>query len=216
MTILRTLASVTLAAASLSTVVGCSGDSHQAAQQAATVSSSSSSPSPSSSPTTSSSTSSTTSAATTTTPAPVTSSSTRTTRTVTPTTAARPRTTTPAKSYTCHYEEGTAPCTYAEYLENKEAYASYEAGNNGGAGGSSSAAPATGLDANGFALGGPPYPAAPSDFEQPSSADCSRFARQLHAWADYQNAHRPAGYNGLPSSGDIQYLGMACHISYYG
>jgi hypothetical protein len=70
-------------------------------------------------------------------------------------------------------------------------------------------------DANGFALGGPPAPTAPANYEHPSQSDCLRFRDQLRAWSDYQNLHRPRGaISNLPSSGEIQYLYAMCGLDY--
>jgi len=70
-------------------------------------------------------------------------------------------------------------------------------------------------DANGFALGGPPAPRGPANYEHPSHADCLRHLREVRAWSHYQNAHRPAGStNYLPSSGDVQYLFVVCGLRY--
>lgn len=70
-------------------------------------------------------------------------------------------------------------------------------------------------DANGFALGGPPYPASPANYQHPTAAECVRFRSQLRAWSNFQNAHRPPGAtSGLPSSGDVQYLFIYCHLKY--
>ncbi|GAB3487839.1 hypothetical protein [Flexivirga lutea] len=70
-------------------------------------------------------------------------------------------------------------------------------------------------DANGFALGGPPAPTPPANYNNPSHADCLKYLSELRAWSDYQNQHRPAGStNDLPGSGDVQYLWSACHLNY--
>jgi hypothetical protein len=72
-----------------------------------------------------------------------------------------------------------------------------------------------GRDANGFALGGPPAPRGPANYEHPTHADCLRHLREVRAWSNYQNAHRPAGStNYLPSSGDVQYLFVVCGLRY--
>ena len=111
-------------------------------------------------------------------------------------------------TYTCHYEEGDAPCSYAEYQVNKTAWAEYQAENNGGV------VPDTSIarDANGWALGGPPQPSTPN---HPTPASCATFRNQLHAWSDYQNAHRPyPSANSLPMSGQIQWLFTVCGMKY--
>jgi cell pole-organizing protein PopZ len=70
-------------------------------------------------------------------------------------------------------------------------------------------------DANGFALGGPPEPKGPANYNAPSQSDCLRFRDELRAWSNYQNQHRPAGStNDLPSSGEVQYLYVVCHLNY--
>jgi len=70
-------------------------------------------------------------------------------------------------------------------------------------------------DSNGFALGGPPQPKGPANYNAPSQSDCLRFRDELRAWSDYQNQHRPAGStNYLPSSGEVQYLHIVCHLDY--
>jgi hypothetical protein len=72
-----------------------------------------------------------------------------------------------------------------------------------------------GRDANGFALGGPPQPSSPANYDHPSHSDCQRFLTQLRAWSTYQNQHRPAGStNYLPSSGEVQYLFVVCGLRY--
>ena len=70
-------------------------------------------------------------------------------------------------------------------------------------------------DANGFALGGPPAATSPANYDHPSHSDCLQFRDELRAWSNYQNQHRPAGStNDLPSSGEVQYLYVACHLEY--
>ena len=70
-------------------------------------------------------------------------------------------------------------------------------------------------DANGFALGGPPAATSPTNYDSPSNSDCLQFRDELRAWSNYQNEHRPAGStNDLPSSGEVQYLYIACHLEY--
>jgi hypothetical protein len=70
-------------------------------------------------------------------------------------------------------------------------------------------------DANGFALDGPPQAKGPANYNHPSHSDCLRFRDELRAWSNYQNQHRPVGYtNILPSSGEVQYLYMFCHLEY--
>jgi hypothetical protein len=85
------------------------------------------------------------------------------------------------------------------------------------AGGRQSAAPTPiRRDRNGFALGGPPAPTPPADYNHPSHSDCLRYLREVRAWSSYQNQHRPPGStNDLPFSGDVQYLGTVCHLSYW-
>lgn len=78
-----------------------------------------------------------------------------------------------------------------------------------------SADPTIARDANGFALGGPAYPSW-FDYKTANPTTCARFNRELHAWSNYQNLHRPVGYtNLLPFSGDVQILSVACNIGYY-
>jgi hypothetical protein len=70
-------------------------------------------------------------------------------------------------------------------------------------------------DGNGFALGGPAMPGAPANYEHPSQSECLKFRDQLRAWSNYQNARRPIGaISNLPSSGEVQYLHMFCHLDY--
>jgi hypothetical protein len=70
-------------------------------------------------------------------------------------------------------------------------------------------------DANGFALGGPPQATSPANYDHPSHSDCLQFRDELRAWSTYQNQHRPAGSNNdLPSSGEVQYLYVVCHLEY--
>lgn len=70
-------------------------------------------------------------------------------------------------------------------------------------------------DANGFALGGPPAVTSPANYDHPSHSDCLQFRDELRAWSNYQNQHRPAGStNRLPSSGEVQYLYIVCHLEY--
>lgn len=70
-------------------------------------------------------------------------------------------------------------------------------------------------DANGFALGGPPAPTAPSNYAHPSHAECLRYRDQVRAWSNYQNLHRPRGAtNDLPTSGEVQYLYVVCGLNY--
>ena len=70
-------------------------------------------------------------------------------------------------------------------------------------------------DANGFALGGPPAATSPANYDHPSHSDCLQFRDELRAWSNYQNQHRPAGsINYLPSSGEVQYLSIVCHLEY--
>lgn len=70
-------------------------------------------------------------------------------------------------------------------------------------------------DANGFALDGPPQATSPANYDNPSQSDCLQFRDQLRAWSNYQNQHRPAGStNQLPSSGEVQYLYIVCHLDY--
>jgi hypothetical protein len=72
-----------------------------------------------------------------------------------------------------------------------------------------------GRDSNGFALGGPPQPSSPANYDHPSHSDCQGFLTQLRAWSTYQNQHRPAGStNYLPSSGEVQYLFVVCGLRY--
>jgi hypothetical protein len=72
-----------------------------------------------------------------------------------------------------------------------------------------------GRDSNGFALGGPPQPSSPANYDHPSQSDCQRFLTELRAWSTYQNQHRPAGStNYLPSSGEVQYLFVICGLRY--
>jgi len=72
-----------------------------------------------------------------------------------------------------------------------------------------------GRDSNGFALGGPPQPSSPANYDHPSHSDCLRFLTELRAWSAYQNQHRPAGStNDLPSSGEVQYLFVVCGLRY--
>ena len=71
-------------------------------------------------------------------------------------------------------------------------------------------------DADGFALDGPPRAKAPANYSHPSHSDCLRFRDELRAWSNYQNQHRPPdSTNDLPSSGEVQYLYMYCHLNYY-
>lgn len=70
-------------------------------------------------------------------------------------------------------------------------------------------------DANGFALGGPAYPSAPANYDSPTKRECDRFRTELRAWARFQNGHRPPHATAeLPSSGDVQYLYVVCHLNY--
>jgi len=72
-----------------------------------------------------------------------------------------------------------------------------------------------GRDANGFALGGPPAPTGPANYDHPTHSDCLKHLDQVRAWSTYQNAHRPPGStNYLPSSGDVQYLFVVCGLRY--
>ncbi len=74
---------------------------------------------------------------------------------------------------------------------------------------------AVGRDANGFALGGPPAPTGPANYDHPTHSDCLKHLDQVRAWSTYQNAHRPPGStNYLPSSGDVQYLFVVCGLRY--
>lgn len=117
--------------------------------------------------------------------------------------------TTVIKSYICHYEERTAPCTRAEYQKNKE---TQHTGND------STSKPSTtsiARDKNGFALRGPPVPVSPANYDHPSHPECLRFLKEVRAWSAYQNKHRPAGStNDLPFSGDVQYLYTVCGLNY--
>lgn len=72
-----------------------------------------------------------------------------------------------------------------------------------------------GRDPNGFALGGPPAPTGPANYDHPTHSDCLKHLDQVRAWSNYQNAHRPQGStNYLPSSGDVQYLFVVCGLRY--
>lgn len=129
-----------------------------------------------------------------------------------PTVAPRTSRTTASKAYTCHYGKGTAPCTLAAYEANKKMRAEQQRSNSATARPSSTAIK---RDKNGFALGGPPAPAGPANYDHPSHTDCLRFRTELRAWSNYQNQHRPAGStNDLPSSGEVQYLFVVCGLKY--
>ena len=70
-------------------------------------------------------------------------------------------------------------------------------------------------DVNAFARGGPSPATIPASYGHPSHSDCLRLRDQVRAWSAFQNAHRPTGFStDLPSSGDVQYLHMACGLGY--
>ena len=127
----------------------------------------------------------------------------------------QPRRTRPsATTFTCHYEEGDAPCNASEYAINKTAWPAYQAQNNGGTTSASRSSQTSDVarDANGFALGGPPRP---SLAEHPTKTQCTTYRDALVAWSNYQDQHRPAGStNLLPMSGEVQNLAFTCNLTY--
>lgn len=140
-------------------------------------------------------------------------SSTATARTSTSSASASPSSSTKRRSYICHYEEGDEPCSRAEYKVNQKAWPEYQRQNE-----SPSATPSStsiARDKNGFALGGPPAPTSPANYDNPSRSECRRYLKEVRAWSAYQNKHRPVGStNNLPFRGDVEYLYTACGLNY--